>query len=90
MKGRSKSSSNVKSDDKYLSFNNAVKNDILEALKYAKNEIELKDILSQVLNYETISTSCPIRTDGARLEFATEILKIPGLNRYPKLVCSVD
>ena len=46
MKGRSKSSSNVKSDDKYLSFNNAVKNDILEALKYAKNEVELKDILN--------------------------------------------
>ncbi|MCT7589033.1 hypothetical protein [Aliarcobacter butzleri] len=45
MKGKSKSS-NAKSDDKYLSFNNAVKNDILEALKYAKNEIELKDILS--------------------------------------------
>ena len=43
MKGKSKSSSNVKSDDKYLSFNNAVKNDILEALKYAKNEVELKD-----------------------------------------------
>jgi len=53
-------------------------------LKTIKNE--LKDILSQVLNYETISTSCPIRTDGARLEFATEILKIPGLNHYPKLV----
>jgi len=44
MKGRSKSS-NFKNYDKYLSFNNAVKNDILEALKYAKNEIELKEIL---------------------------------------------
>jgi hypothetical protein len=44
MKGRSKSST-LKSTDKYLSFNNAVKNDILEALKYAKNEVELKDIL---------------------------------------------
>jgi hypothetical protein len=46
MKGRSKSS-NVESDNKYLSFNNAVKNDILEALKCAKNEVELKEILSK-------------------------------------------
>lgn len=43
MKGKSKTE--FRSSDKYLSFNNAVKNDILEALKYAKNEIELKEIL---------------------------------------------
>lgn len=45
MKGKSKSLK-FKNDDKFLSFNNAVKNDFLEALKYAKNEVELKDILS--------------------------------------------
>lgn len=43
MKGKSKTE--FRSSDKFLSFNNAVKNDILEALKYAKNEIELKEIL---------------------------------------------
>lgn len=43
MKGKSKTE--FRSSDKFLSFNNAVKNDILEALKYSKNEIELKEIL---------------------------------------------
>ncbi len=43
MKGKSKTE--FRSSDKFLSFNNAVKNDILEALKYAKNEVELKEIL---------------------------------------------
>ena len=38
----------VRSSDYYrvLAEKNAVKNDILEALKYAKNEVELKDILN--------------------------------------------
>ncbi|MCT7566051.1 hypothetical protein N5T96_06825 [Aliarcobacter butzleri] len=45
MKGKNKSD-RLKNNDRFLSFNNAVKNDILEALKYSKNEIDLKEILS--------------------------------------------
>lgn len=37
MKGKSKTE--FRSSDKFLSFNNAVKNDILEALKYAKMKL---------------------------------------------------
>ena len=43
MKGKSKTE--FRNSEKYITFNNAVKNDILEALKFAKNEIELKEIL---------------------------------------------
>ena len=50
VKSKIKSSSN----EKYITFNNAVKNDILEALKYAKDEIELKNILN-TFGYENIS-----------------------------------
>lgn len=52
MIGKSKTVS--RTSDKYITFNNAVKNDILEALKYAKNEIELKNLLN-TFGYENIS-----------------------------------
>ena len=52
MQGKSKIKAS--SNEKYITFNNAVKNDILEALKYAKDEIELKNILN-TFGYENIS-----------------------------------
>lgn len=52
MQGKSKIKAS--NNEKYITFNNAVKNDILEALKYAKNEVELKNILN-TFGYENIS-----------------------------------